>query len=78
MQQSDTRYAYFHVRGSFDPAEVTRSVGIVPTETAREGEMTSMDTSSLAKAVCKIEFKLLHLLQKPAVALSERGAGLPE
>jgi len=64
MQQSDTRYAYFHVRGSFDPDEVTRSVGIVPTETAREGEMigsTSKDTSSLAKAVCKIEFKLLHI-----------------
>jgi len=38
MQKPDTWYAYFHVRGSFAPDDVTRSVGVTPTETAREGD----------------------------------------
>jgi hypothetical protein len=38
MQKPDTRYAYFHVRGSFDPDDVTRRVGVTPTETKREGD----------------------------------------
>jgi len=38
MQKPDTWYAYFHVRGSFDPDEVTRSVGVRPTEKARTGD----------------------------------------
>ena len=39
MQKPDTWYAYFHVRGSFDPDEVTRKVGVTPTETKREGDV---------------------------------------
>src|SRR5579864_2104383 len=31
MQKPDTWYAYFHVRGSFDPDDITRSVGVSPT-----------------------------------------------
>jgi len=38
MGTPDTWYAYFHLRGSFDPDEVTRRVGVSPTETAREGD----------------------------------------
>jgi len=38
MAQPDTWYAYFHLRGSFDPDEITRAVGVKPTETAREGD----------------------------------------
>jgi Domain of unknown function (DUF4279) len=38
MGQPDTWYAYFHLRGSFDPDEVTRTIGVTPTETAREGD----------------------------------------
>ena len=38
MQKPDTWYAYFHVRGSFDPDDVTRRVGVTPTETKREGD----------------------------------------
>jgi hypothetical protein len=34
----DTSYAYFHVRGSFDSDEITRSLGITPSETGREGD----------------------------------------
>jgi Domain of unknown function (DUF4279) len=44
METSDTQYAYFHVRGSFDPDEVTRRVGLVPTETAREGDVIGSTT----------------------------------
>ena len=38
MGKPDTWYAYFHLRGSFDPDEVTRTIGVTPTETAREGD----------------------------------------
>jgi hypothetical protein len=38
MGTPDTWYAYFHVRGSFDPDEVTRRVGVAPTKIAREGD----------------------------------------
>src|SRR5579883_186963 len=38
MSAPDTWYAYFHIRGSFDPAEITRRVGISPTYAAKEGE----------------------------------------
>jgi len=38
MQKPDTWYAYFHVRGSFALDDVTRRVGVTPTETAREGD----------------------------------------
>jgi len=31
-------YAYFGISGSFDPAEITNRVGIIPTRTAGEGE----------------------------------------
>lgn len=34
----DSWYAYFHVRGSFDPDEITRSLRITPSETGREGD----------------------------------------
>lgn len=44
MQNPDTWYAYFHVRGSFDPDEITRTLGVTPTKTAREGD-TIGDTS---------------------------------
>jgi hypothetical protein len=30
MQKPDTWYAYFHVRGSFAPEDVTRRVGVTP------------------------------------------------
>jgi hypothetical protein len=39
MQELDTWYAYFHVRGSFAPDDVTRRVGVAPTKTAREGDV---------------------------------------
>jgi hypothetical protein len=38
MATADTWYAYFHVRGSFDPDEISRKVAMNPTETAREGD----------------------------------------
>jgi hypothetical protein len=38
MQNPDTWYAYFHVRGSFDPDDITRRLGVRPTKTAREGD----------------------------------------
>ena len=38
MQKPDTWYAYFHVRGSFIPEDITRRVGVAPTQTAREGD----------------------------------------
>jgi len=39
MQKPDTWYAYFHVSGSFDPDHITRTVGVTPTETKREGDV---------------------------------------
>ena len=38
MQKPDTWHAYFHVRGSFEPDDITRRVGVKPTEIAREGD----------------------------------------
>ena len=38
MSTPDTWYAYFSVRGSFDPDEITRRLGIAPTEIGKEGE----------------------------------------
>ncbi len=38
MQKPDTWYAYFHVRGSFEPDDITRRVGVAPTKMAREGD----------------------------------------
>ena len=35
MQKPDTWYAYFHVRGSFDPDDITRRVGVKPTKIVR-------------------------------------------
>jgi hypothetical protein len=41
MQNRDTWYAYFHVRGSFDPDEITRRLGVKGTKVAREGDAVS-------------------------------------
>jgi hypothetical protein len=38
MQKPDTWYAYFSLRGSFAPNDITRRVGVTPTQTAREGD----------------------------------------
>ena len=38
MSTPDTWYTYFHVSGSFDPADITRRVGVSPTHTVIEGE----------------------------------------
>ena len=39
MSVPDTWYAYFHIRGAFDPDEITRFLGIAPTQIGREGEL---------------------------------------
>lgn len=44
MPKQDTWYAYFHIRGSFDPDEVTRIVGVAPAETGREGDLVGDGT----------------------------------
>jgi hypothetical protein len=38
MANADKWYAYFHVRGSFEPDEITRRLGVKPTQVAREGD----------------------------------------
>jgi len=38
MTRPDTWYAYFHLRGSFNPAEITERVGIAPTSAVTEGD----------------------------------------
>jgi len=38
MGEPDSWYAYFHLRGSFDPDQLTQTLGVTPTETAREGD----------------------------------------
>lgn len=38
MQKPDTWYGYFHVRGSFEPDDITRRLGVTPTKIAREGD----------------------------------------
>ena len=66
MQKPDTWYAYFHVRGSFDPDDVTRTVGVTPTETKREGD--AIGTTS-KKRSCSLW--ALHSRVDPAAALDE-------
>ena len=66
MQKPDTWYAYFHVRGSFDPDDVTRSVGVTPTETKREGD--TIGTTS-KKRPCSLW--ALHSRVDPSAALDE-------
>ena len=39
MSHPDTWYAYFHLRGSFNPAEITERVGITPTKSVTAGEL---------------------------------------
>jgi hypothetical protein len=46
MQKPDTWYAYFHVSGSFAPDDVTRRIGVTPTETAREGDAIGTSAKS--------------------------------
>jgi len=46
MQKPDTWYAYFHVRGSFAPDDVTRRVGVTPTKTAMEGDAIGTTSKS--------------------------------
>jgi hypothetical protein len=36
--ESDWRYAYFCINGTFDPAEITRIVGITPTDSWKIGD----------------------------------------
>lgn len=38
MATADTWYAYFHVRGTFDPHEITRRLGITPSRISTEGD----------------------------------------
>jgi uncharacterized protein DUF4279 len=44
METTNNLYAYFHVRGSLDPDEITRRVGVIPTETAREADVIRQTT----------------------------------
>jgi hypothetical protein len=39
MTKENECYAYFTVAGSFDPDEITRRVGVAPTEYSREGDL---------------------------------------
>ena len=39
MTKANKCYAYFHVAGSFDPAQITERVGINPTESSLEGSV---------------------------------------
>lgn len=38
MSQDNEQYAYFTITGAFDPAEITRRVGLEPTESWRRGD----------------------------------------
>src|ERR1700738_164164 len=38
MAETNECYAYFHIAGSFAPADITERVGIVPTEASAQGE----------------------------------------
>jgi len=66
MQTPDTWYAYFHVRGSFDPDEITRRLGATPTKTAREGDAIG-DTTK--KRPCSLW--ALHSRLGPSASLEE-------
>jgi Domain of unknown function (DUF4279) len=41
MVDGNRQYAYFSLRGSFEPAEVTARIGLEPTESWRKGEIDS-------------------------------------
>jgi len=49
MQKPDTWYAYFHVRGSFAPDDVTRRVDVTPTKTAMEGDVAARRESHVSR-----------------------------
>jgi hypothetical protein len=66
MQKPDTWYAYFHVRGSFDPEDITRRLGVIPTKTAREGDAIA-DTSK--NRPCSLW--ALHSRLGPSASLEE-------
>ena len=66
MQKPDTWYAYFHVRGSFDPDDITRRVGVSPTEIRREGD--AIGTTS-KKRPCGLW--ALHSRLNPSAPLDE-------
>jgi|SRR4029077_7532072 len=38
MAEINECYAYFHIAGSFDPADITERVGTVPSEASAQGE----------------------------------------
>jgi hypothetical protein len=66
MQKPDTWYAYFHVRGSFDPDDITHRVGVSPTEIKREGD--AIGTTS-KKRPCSLW--ALHSRLNPSAPLDE-------
>ena len=66
MQKPDTWYAYFHVRGSFDPDDITRSIGVSPTETKREGDAIGAASN---KRPCSLW--ALHSRVNPSAPLDE-------
>jgi hypothetical protein len=66
MQNPDTWYAYFHVRGSFDPDDITRRLGVRPTKTAREGD--AIGDTSKKRPCSRWE---LHSRLAPAASLEE-------
>mgnify|MGYP001018388942 CR=1 FL=1 len=39
MSEDNQQYAYFTITGSFEPEEITRRVGVEPTESWRKGEV---------------------------------------
>ena len=67
MPEPDSWYAYFHVKGSFDPDAITRRVGVSPTEAKREGE--AIGTTS-KKRPCSLW--TLHSRLSPAAPLDEQ------
>lgn len=66
MQKPDTWYAYFHVRGSFDPDDITRRVGVSPTQIKREGDAIA---NSSKKRPCS--WWELHSRVNPSAPLDE-------
>jgi len=60
MATADTWYAYFHIRGSFDPDDVTSSVGVRPTETAREGDPIHGTSKRLPCSLWALHSRLEH------------------
>src|SRR2546427_6045517 len=39
MSEDNEQYAYFTITGSFDPAEITRRIGVEPSQSWRKGEL---------------------------------------